>query len=63
MLKCKWNFRLIFVMQNLGSFAVKLTLFRMNLRINQKRIPDIVPDNTGERNQEATLERQLKEGD
>lgn len=50
-------------MQNLDSFTVKLTLFRMNLRINQKRIPDIVPDNTGERNQEATLERQLKEGD
>lgn len=38
-----------------------LTLFRMNLRIKQKRIPDIAPDNTGDRNQEATSERHLKD--
>lgn len=50
----------IFVVQNPGSFTVELTLFRINLRINQKRIPDIAPDSTGDKNQEATLERQVK---
>lgn len=46
---------------NVCSFNVEFTLFRMNLRIKQKSSPDIAPDSTGDRNQEATLGRQMKE--